>query len=953
MSGTFRTVAAIAGTVALVATGVGAFAAPALAGTIGTIGTVATITSAAATAAAQITAPTPIARGSPARVVVDVEPARPYIVGQVMTGGVLRHDVAYGADVAGVPNPYRWQVRVLSGVGPIQGIVSEHFDFEPIDTSFYGPNIAFVQNLGDRPQSAALVPPYGAAPGWDSTSRLSGCAHVGLNFLFDRDGEVFAAGLPNYTALCDGEKVYDPRQDSTFTGGIGPCRLGQENTYVYSRNPAIHAAMYAYGRFEKGVRMFGLGQPEDTIDWAAIVDWANDCDANGWTVNMILTEGGTGANLREQRVRNMDDLCAAGGGRWYPAGGLMSFDWHRPRLSIATLTDDDILASGGGTEAVPAVSDRFNGVRPQYVSPDHNWQQITAEEIVGSTYRTEDGQALTKVYPLNGVTNVEQAGELASYAMADSRELGPIDIEAKASWRFYRPGDCITINSSLAAYQGQAVINQRRLNPENLAVSLSFKSETAGKHAFALGKVAVPPPTPTLAQTSQERDLLADAALKPRAVDVQANTTSGNSNLVAFSLMEDDRGWQVSGAADDGTAMEYFTFDGDRFAGSVYENTAAGQVGFVSTEGFVQIKPDQRYSVQGNVDARGESGDTPPSNWRFRIEWYDAGQNFIISSNIATGSGDLFRTQDLAGFVTAPSNARLARVAARFESAGAGTARLTISNPMVSPATDAQTEHPAFVPGPNSDDGADVTDESQVTTSQPAAFDIQASSAGVTTSDLATITRSIELFRGGVKQTSGVTVGTITRSPSGSITVASPSISSGTVTVTLTKADAAGSITVPVIFDGKTYNVTIDVRRTLAAPSMPPADANDSYTDQTWANVSGTVFNQVAGDGNCESDGSGVVRIRYAASYTGGRARCKVQYRLESGSTWIDVPGSDVTGSTPITVPGEEEPGEITFGFTNLTGLSADTLYRFRLLALSVSGPLVSWNSPVFAVEEP
>jgi hypothetical protein len=580
MSKTLRTVATIAGAVALIATGIGAagglgLGAKTLA-TISTIGKIASVTATVASVGAQLTAPKPIAKGSPAQVVIDIEPPRPYIVGQVMTGGVMRHDVAYGATLKKVPNPFRWQVRVLSGVGPIQGIVGEYFDFTPVDNGYFGGFFNSVQNLGTRPQTTALVPPYGAAPGWTTSSRLSGCAHVGLNFQFDRDGKVFASGLPIYTALCEGEKVYDPRQDSTYPGGSGACRAGVESTYVYNRNPACHAVTYALGRFQNGRRVFGLGQPVDTLDMAAIVDWANDCDANEWTVNMILTEGGTGANLREQRVRNLDDLCAAGGARWYQAGGLLSFDWHRPRLALATLTDDDILEAGGGTDAVQTVRDRMNGVRPQYVSPDHNWQQITAAEIVGSTYRTEDGgEKLVQVYPLNGVTNAAQAGELAAYAMTDSREIGPMDLQAKAKWRFYRPGDCIEIDSSLVAYDGLAVINQRSLNPQSLAVALSLKSETPGKHDFALGKVASPPPTPTLLQTTEERDLLAAAAITPRAVDVEFDDNTDLESLKpgeAGSTRNVPRGTYAAGTT-------YVRGDSVLFSGSSYQLIVASSTG--------------------------------------------------------------------------------------------------------------------------------------------------------------------------------------------------------------------------------------------------------------------------------------------------------------------------------------------------------------------------------------
>lgn len=246
---------------------------------------------------------------------------------------------------------------------------------------------------------------------------------------------------------------------------------------------------------------------------------------------------------------------------------------------------------------------------------------------------------------------------------------------------------------------------------------------------------------------------------------------------------------------------------------------------------------------------------------------------------------------------------------------------------------------------------ADVTIDAQITLTQPAAFDIQADSAGVTTTSLPTVTRSIRLYRGGVQQTSGVAVAS-TSATSG-ISVASASVSSGIVTVTLSTANASGSVTINVTFAGKTYPVTIDVRRTLAAPSGNTAP-RDSYTDTTWAGKSGTSFSQIAGDGRVSTNSSGQVSIRYNASYTGGRARCKVQYRPASGGTWTDVSGSDVTGTAPINIPGEEEPGFISYGFTTLSGLTADLQYDFRLMALSVgAGALISWQSPTFQVNEP
>jgi len=428
------------------------------------------------------------------------------MVGESFSAGVLRHRVGYGPTLKKVPNPYLWEVKVFSGVGPVQALVQEQFDFQPIG-SYYSGFYSSVSQLGLRPETTALVPPLNApATGWTTAHKLSGCAAIGGNYKFDRDGKVFASGTPLHGAIWQGEKCYDPRLDSTYPGGSGAHRLGDETTYTYSANPALHAGTYASGRYQNGIKIFGLGLSEHGIDWAAIVDWANDCDANGWECHGTLYEGGRGADVQAQRVRNLDDLCAAGGGRWLVAGALLSFDWHRPRVSLATLTDDDLLEEGGSATAVQSLRERMNGVRPQYIEPASNWEQITADEIIGTTYRTEDGQPLTQTWALNLVKDAAQAGELAAYALVDSREIGPIELSAKVDWRFYKPGETITIDSELLGYTGPAVIMQRDFDPQTLAVRLTLKSETAAKHDFALGKVATPPPTPVIGQTQEDRD---------------------------------------------------------------------------------------------------------------------------------------------------------------------------------------------------------------------------------------------------------------------------------------------------------------------------------------------------------------------------------------------------------------------------------------------------------------
>jgi hypothetical protein len=152
---------------------------------------------------------------------------------------------------------------------------------------------------------------------------------------------------------------------------------------------------------------------------------------------------------------------------------------------------------------------------PKFTDPASNWNLVTAEKIAGSTYVAEDGREIVRDWPLNLVRDAVQAGQVASYAMADSREAGPITLTLGAAWRFYKPGDCLRIESVEEGFNADCVILTSRYDPATLKTTFTLKTETPGKHPFALGKVAVPPPTPIVGQSPEERDQIAAGTINP------------------------------------------------------------------------------------------------------------------------------------------------------------------------------------------------------------------------------------------------------------------------------------------------------------------------------------------------------------------------------------------------------------------------------------------------------
>ncbi len=245
---------------------------------------------------------------------------------------------------------------------------------------------------------------------------------------------------------------------------------------------------------------------------------------------------------------------------------------------------------------------------------------------------------------------------------------------------------------------------------------------------------------------------------------------------------------------------------------------------------------------------------------------------------------------------------------------------------------------------------SDVTANSQITLSAVAPITIQADSSNITTTTLP-ITRDLSLLRGGVELTSGVTVGTLTV-PAGM--AASASVAAGVVTVSLTQADVAGTILVPVTYNSITYVFEIPVTRTMASgPTGGTGSGSTSFTDDTLSDVSSSTFVQISNSGaQVETDSNGDLRFIFSAQFTGdGTTNCEAIARW-SDDGWAT---SNDVGTATAGTPGfdEFEPGLINFNILD-TSLAASTVLDVALFARRTAGTSpVEWQFEFFQVKQP
>ena len=355
-------------------------------------------------------------------------------------------------------------------------------------------------------------------PEWDDAHRLTFFAAVSVTRSYDTSVWAGGPGQPLWTASA-GTVQYDPRQDSTYAGGDGAQRWvgpadpaevygGRRSNWAPSDNPIIHALNYALGYYiadpsavgdatkPPNRRYAGVGAGPAGVDVDAFVRAANNADANGWKVTGQWTTG-------DGKRSVLTAMLQAGGAQLVSDRGRISCTFSAPVVAVnanAPLTWAD-LAGEPSLDTTTSVRERFNTVFYSYTSEAHRWQVVQADTPVeAATYVAEDGGVVrSKKLTFEYVPTVNQAAQLAAYAIVDGRELPNIVLPGKPHLRGYSVGDAVLVDlPELGLHLAKLVVLKRSTDPVTGIVTLTCRSETDAKHAYALGLSGIAPPTPAI-----------------------------------------------------------------------------------------------------------------------------------------------------------------------------------------------------------------------------------------------------------------------------------------------------------------------------------------------------------------------------------------------------------------------------------------------------------------------
>lgn len=401
-------------------------------------------------------------------------------------------------------------------LGPIDQITQFQADGSPVSffgpqgeaSGFYNRDMWQVTSKG-LPTDGALLPPSGFKyqdpylSSWGSANAAKGTAFAFWTMVQAKnpeDRDVYTNGVPDPRWVGRWMKVYDWRKDSTYPGGSGTQRENDWRTWQWSENPYVHARAWLRGHFklnddgsiDRAKRIAGVGVPSSAIDMAAFTEAANVADTNDWTIS---GEWSTSDNKWQVLVA----MLQAGSGVPINRGAQVSVMVNTPRVSTYTYTRDDMIGQAT-IRPLTRRRDRKNTIIPRYRSEEHNWEYVAAKDVTASVYRAEDrGEPRSTEVEYTYVRDPKQAGQLAAYDLVNLREGLTVTLPSKVHLMHVHAGDCITVTVDDMALPNQKFIVMRTATDYKSGVTtLECRSETDGKHAFALGQAANPPPSPGL-----------------------------------------------------------------------------------------------------------------------------------------------------------------------------------------------------------------------------------------------------------------------------------------------------------------------------------------------------------------------------------------------------------------------------------------------------------------------
>ena len=236
---------------------------------------------------------------------------------------------------------------------------------------------------------------------WTTAHQAKNIAYIYIRAEFDTS--VFPQGLPTFSAIVQGRKIFDPRNtnQAEFTSNAALCLMD----YLESD--------------------FGLGVDGTEINRTIFAAAANVCDENvalsaGGTEKRDTVNGSFVTSLPPDDV--ITDLTASMAGTIFYTQGQWGVKAGEFTSSVLTLTEDD-LRSNLQVNTRHSRRDNFNSVTGMFAGPETDYQPTDFPQLVSDTFETIDGgERVVQDIPLPFTNTSTMAQRIAKIALFKNRE---------------------------------------------------------------------------------------------------------------------------------------------------------------------------------------------------------------------------------------------------------------------------------------------------------------------------------------------------------------------------------------------------------------------------------------------------------------------------------------------------------------------------------------------------
>ena len=362
-----------------------------------------------------------VTSASPLDLQVDSQAPRRVIYGETGVGPVLRFRHSAGTNNKYLYLIFVWASHECQAITALK-VNGEVVTFDIDGNATTGPYAAKMtcsHHLGRYDQNADAIFVSQIPAFWTNDHRLRGVCYSAIRL--EWDDKAYPTGLPQFTAVVKGRKVYDWRD-----GAQSPTDF---ETWQWSDNPALCTADFIRGvpmPDAAGVlfRPFGIEAPDSALPTARVIACANACDelvalAAGGTEKRYTCNGSFDSDASPPTV--LDALVGSMAGKVVPVGSTINLYAGVYTAPDFTVTEDMLRGEPSCSAPLPR-RERINVCKGTFSNPAANYQRDDFPPIVSNTFIAADGAELTKDLDLAFTNSGTMAQRIAKIALLRSRQ---------------------------------------------------------------------------------------------------------------------------------------------------------------------------------------------------------------------------------------------------------------------------------------------------------------------------------------------------------------------------------------------------------------------------------------------------------------------------------------------------------------------------------------------------